>query len=48
MEAVRYLGAKENRDKPFSIKIAQVGKIVTAGLVGGGAIALGEVFEKTL
>ena len=31
MEAVRYLNDKENKDKPFSIKVAQVGKIITAG-----------------
>ncbi|WP_455543483.1 hypothetical protein [Intestinibacter sp.] len=48
MEAVRYLNDKENRNKPFSIKVAQVGKIVTTGLVAGGTIFLGEVFEKYL
>ncbi len=48
MEAVRYLNNKENKNKPFSIKVAQVGKIITAGLVAGGAIFLGELFEKCL
>lgn len=48
IEAIRYLIAKENRNKPFSIKVAQVGKIITAGLVSGGAIFLGELFEKLL
>lgn len=48
MEAVRYLNDKENKDKPFSIKVAQVGKIITVGLVAGGAIFLGELFEKLL
>ena len=48
MEAVRYLSDKENKDKPFSIKVAQVGKIITAGLIAGGAIFLGELFEKLL
>lgn len=48
IDAVRYLNDKENKDKPFSIKVVQVGKIVTAGLVTGGAIFLGEVFEKIL
>ena len=48
IDAIKYLKAKENRDKPFSIKVAQVGKIITAGLVAGGAIILGEVFEKAL
>jgi hypothetical protein len=48
MEAVRYLNDKENKDKPFSIKVVQVGKIITAGLVAGGAIFLGELFEKLI
>lgn len=48
MEAVRYLTDKENRNKPFSVKVAQVGKIITAGLVAGGAVFLGELFEKPL
>lgn len=48
MEAVRYLTNKENKNKPFSIKVAQVGKIITAGLVAGGAIFLGELFEMLL
>ena len=48
MKAVRYLSNKENKNKPFSIKVAQVGKIITAGLVAGGAIVLGESFEKVL
>ena len=48
MEAVRYLSDKENKNKPFSIKVAQVGKIITTGLVAGGAIFLGELFEKLL
>lgn len=48
MDAVRYLNDKENKNKPFSIKVAQVGKIITASLVSGGAIFLGELFEKLL
>lgn len=48
MDAVRYLNDKENKNKPFSIKVAQVGKIITASLVAGGAIFLGELFEKLL
>lgn len=48
VEAVHYLTSKENKDKPLSIKIAQVGKIVTAGLTAAGAIILGELFEKAL
>ena len=48
VEAVHYLTAKENRNKPLSIKIAQVGKIVTAGLTAAGAIVAGELIEKAL
>lgn len=48
IDAVNYLRDKNNRDKPFAVKVAQVGKIVTVGLVGGSAIFLGEVFEKIL
>lgn len=48
IEAVRYLKDKENKNKPFSVKVAQVGKIITAGIVAGGAIFLGELFEKLL
>ena len=48
VEAVHYLTAKENKDKPLSIKIAQVGKIVTAGLTAAGAIIGGELIEKAL
>lgn len=48
MEAVKYLNDKNNKDKPFSIKVAQVAKIITAGLVAGGAIFLGELFEMLL
>lgn len=48
IEAVKYLRNKENKNKPFAIIVAQVGKIITVGLVGGGAIFLGEVFEKFL
>jgi len=47
-EAINYLFDKENKDKPISFKIAQVGKIVMAGLTGGSAILLGEVLEKYL
>lgn len=48
VEAIKYLTNKENKEKPLSVKIAQIGKIVTGGLAGGGAIVLGEVFEKYL
>lgn len=48
IDAINYLKDKSNKDKPFSVKVAQVGKIVTAGLTVGSAIVLGEVFEKFL
>ena len=47
-DAVRYLTNKKNKNQPISIKIAEVGKIVTKGLVGVGAIFGGEVIEKAL
>lgn len=48
VEAVHYLTAKENKNKPLSIKIAQVGKIVVAGITAAGAIVGGELIEKAL
>jgi hypothetical protein len=48
VNAVNYLRDKKNRDKPFAVKIAQIGKIIVAGLVGGSAVILGDVFEKIL
>ncbi|TKH40317.1 hypothetical protein C1I59_00685 [Paenibacillus polymyxa] len=48
IDAVNYLRDNKNKDKPFTVKVAQVGKIITVGLVGGSAIFLGEVFEKIL
>ena len=48
IEAMHYLAAKENKNKPISVKIAQVGQIVTAGLVAAGAIISGELIEKAL
>ena len=48
VDAINYLKDKSNKNKSFLIKVAQVGKIVTAGLTIGSAIVLGEVFEKFL
>lgn len=48
IDAVNYLRDNRNKDKPFTVKVAQVGKIITVGLVGSSAIFLGEVFEKFL
>lgn len=48
VEAVHYLTAKEHKNEPLSVKIAQVSKIVTAGLTAAGAIVGGELIEKAL
>lgn len=48
IEAIRYLTNKENANKPFSIKVLEVGTIISAGIMAGGALVLGEVFEKFL
>ncbi len=48
MEAIRYLSDEENKNKPFRIKIAQVGKIIVAGIFGGVAVVLSDAFEKLL
>ena len=37
-DAIAYLTNKENRDKSFSVKVAEVGKIIVAGLTAMGAI----------
>ena len=47
-EAIHYLTDKNNKNKPLSIKIAQVGKITTTGLAAAGAIIGGELIEKAL
>lgn len=47
-EAIQYLRSPENRGKPLSDLIPQVGIIVVTGLSGIGAIALGEFIEKAL
>lgn len=47
-DAILYLKNKDNATKPFSIKCAEVGKIVVAGLVAAGALFGGELIEKGL
>ncbi len=47
-EAVNFLRNPANKNMPFSIKILEVGKIVTVGLTGIGALVLGELIEKGL
>lgn len=47
-DAIAYLTKKENREKSFSVKVAEVGKIIVAGLTAMGAIFGGELIEKAL
>lgn len=47
-EAIKYLKDEKHKNEPFSIKVAQVGKIIVGGLVAGGAILGGEIFEKAI
>lgn len=47
-QAIEFLKNPVNKNKPFSIKMMEVGKIVVAGLTAGGAIVLSEVIEKVL
>lgn len=47
-QAINFLIDPANKNKPFSIKILEVGKIVIAGFTAGGAIVLSEVIEKSL
>lgn len=47
-DAIAYLTNKDNRDKSFSVKVAEVGKIIVAGLTAMGAIFGGELIEKAL
>lgn len=43
-----YIRNPDNKNKPISILMMEVGKIITAGLTGVGAIVLGELIEKGL
>lgn len=47
-DAIKYMRDPSHRDEPFSIKVAQVTKIVVGGLTAMGAIFSGEMFEKIL
>ena len=47
-EAVQFIRKPENRGKPLSYLLPQVGIIVISGLTGIGAVALGEIIEKAL
>lgn len=46
--AVQYIKDPANKEKPVGILMMEVGKIIIAGLTGGGALLLGEVIEKGL
>lgn len=46
IEAVKVFKNKEFINMPFSLKVAQVGKIILSGLTAIGAIGLGEVIES--
>lgn len=47
-QAIDFLKNPANKDMPFSIKLLNVGKIVTTGLAAGGTILLSQVIEKSL
>ena len=47
-ESISYLSNPENQTHSTAIKIAHISKIITSGLVAGGALFLGEYFEKYL
>lgn len=47
-EAVEYLRNPDNKDKPFSIMILELGEIIVAGLTAVGALFISEAIEKAL
>lgn len=47
-DAIKYLKDGKHKNESLGIKVAQVGKIIVGGLVAGGAILIGETFEKYL
>lgn len=47
-QAINFLKDPANRNKSFSVKMLEVGKIVIASITAGGAIVLSEVIEKSL
>ena len=46
--AIDYLRNPENKDAPFNVKVAQIGKIVVAGLTAAGAILGSQIIESGL
>lgn len=47
-EAINFFREPANQNLPFSVKVMEVGKIITAGIAAGGAILLSEAIEKGL
>lgn len=47
-DAIKYLKDPDNKNKPISYKMLEVGKIVMGGITVAGALVLGEVIEKGL
>lgn len=47
-EAIRYLKDPANKGKPLDLLLAEVGKLVVAGLTAASAISLGKLIEKGL
>ena len=47
-KAINFFKDPKNQNMPFSIKVMEVSKIITAGLTAGGAILLSEAIEKGL
>lgn len=46
--AIDYLRNPDNKNTPFSVKVAQIGKIVVTGLIAAGAIVGGQIIESGL
>ena len=47
-DAYNYLKDPSNKDKPISIRIMEIGKLIIGTLTAGGAILLSEAIEKSL
>lgn len=47
-KTINFFKDPKNQNMPFSIKVMEVSKIITAGLTAGGAILLSEAIEKGL
>lgn len=46
--AIKYIENPENKGKPTSIMVAEIGKIVTMGFTATGTMILGDIIEKGL